>query len=80
MLPLYNFIVSHFNVFGWESPNFIASCFNAFGGESPSQRILSLSVYIISHFTGIWFGFAGKMLVSIKKMTGNCLYLNDGSM
>lgn len=51
MLPLYNIIVSRFNVFGWESPNFIASRFNTFGGESPSQRILPLSTYIISCFS-----------------------------
>jgi hypothetical protein len=80
VLPLYIFIVSRFNVFGWESPNFIASRFSAFGGESPLPRILSRSVYIISHFAGILFGFAGKMLVFSKKMTGNCLYLNCGSM
>ena len=51
LLPLYNFIVSHFNVFGWESPSLIVSRFNAFGGESPSQRILPLSAYIISCFS-----------------------------
>ena len=66
LLPLYSFIVSRFNVFGWESPNFIVSHFSAFGGESPLSRILSLSVYIISHFTGVLFGFAGKVLVFIS--------------
>jgi small-conductance mechanosensitive channel len=80
LLPLYNIIVSRFNVFGWESPNFIVSHFSAFGGESPLQRIFPLFIYIITHFAGIWFGFAGKMLVFIKKMTGNCLYLDCGSM
>lgn len=51
MLPLYSFIVSQFNVFGWESPNFIVSHFNAFGGESPLQRTLPLFIYIISCFS-----------------------------
>lgn len=69
VLPLYIFIVSQFNVFGRESPSFIVSRFNALGGESPSQRILPLSAYIISHFTGILFGFAGKVLVNENPMT-----------
>lgn len=51
MLPLYNVIVSQFNVFGWESPNFIVSHFNVFGGESPLQRTLPLFIYIISCFS-----------------------------
>ena len=44
-----------------------------------------VQLYDFNHITGNMiflqlFGFAGKMLVSIKKMTGNCLYLNYGSM